>query len=362
MRKDFLDGNYAEKEVTLTIRVPADFDREDERMLDDAISYLLQKNGYDLVESKEYRDVPPAQENIVSATFVSVWDGGYHVETPCKVNMETGYVFDIEVSEGTADFVDVLDEEFIRLPDGTEHSVRNPDRDDEGFFWYGSEKEYVLEPLEFVFDEEITVSEDRTELEGYVWAMDSLVARLQAQVPPLGEDEFMENINFYPIYNVANHTVKMEGHYYLEDGHYARGRAFVLPLSETEAKDLITAFEAYCVKREGQSCAEFLESVLSSEPSMKAVDIQWDVDDPADLDQLPTEMEIPARLLKSTDEEAISDYLSSETGFCHAGFRLVDIKAADKVSLSDQIQSASSRADVSKSFSEAPTKDLNPEK
>lgn len=55
MRKDFLDGNYTEKEVALTIRVPKDFDREDERMLDDAFADLLYKNGYELVNSKEYR-------------------------------------------------------------------------------------------------------------------------------------------------------------------------------------------------------------------------------------------------------------------------------------------------------------------
>lgn len=53
---------------------------------------------------------------------------------------------------------------------------------------------------------------------------------------------------------------------------------------------------------------------------MKAVNIQWDVDDPNDLEQLPKEIEIPSEM---TDEEEISDYITNFTGFCHKGF---DIK------------------------------------
>lgn len=60
MRKDFLNGDYAEKEVVLTIRVPKDFDHDDERMLDDEIANLLFKQGWELVDSKEYRDVDHA--------------------------------------------------------------------------------------------------------------------------------------------------------------------------------------------------------------------------------------------------------------------------------------------------------------
>ena len=54
---------------------------------------------------------------------------------------------------------------------------------------------------------------------------------------------------------------------------------------------------------------------------MKAVNIIWDVDDPAALETLPTEIEIPDGM---TDEDEISDYLSDETGFCHKGFALVE--------------------------------------
>lgn len=61
---------------------------------------------------------------------------------------------------------------------------------------------------------------------------------------------------------------------------------------------------------------------------MKAVNIQWDIDLEDDemcqeevLEEcgLPTEVEIPDGV---TDEEEISDWLSNEYGFCHAGFEL----------------------------------------
>lgn len=362
MRKDFFDGNYAEKKVTLTIRVPSDFDREDERMLDDAISDLLYKNGYELVDSKEYRDISPERENIVNATFVSVWDGGFEVATPCKVNMTSGHVFDIEVFEEiNADNVEVLDDEYIRLPDGTEHHVRDPYKEDSGFFWYGSELELALDPLEFIFDEEITVSEDGTTLDGYVWATDALVARLQAQELPLTEDQFMENINFYPVYDVANHSVTLEGHYYLEDGHHATGTGFTLPLTAEESEALINAFEAYCLKSEGKTCAAFLESVLSEDKTslfeqlksalfMAGTDaiedfLGYEIDPDEDKD-------VTDRRLDMVYEQMPEDVLNQYYAKYNIGVR---------VSLSDQIQSASSRAVEPQTSSQAVKQEFEPE-
>lgn len=54
---------------------------------------------------------------------------------------------------------------------------------------------------------------------------------------------------------------------------------------------------------------------------LKAVDIQWDVDEMEDLSLLPSEINIPEGLSR---EEEISDYLSDVTGFCHKGFSLVE--------------------------------------
>lgn len=65
---------------------------------------------------------------------------------------------------------------------------------------------------------------------------------------------------------------------------------------------------------------------------MKAYNIQWDTDgDKEVFEELPQEVEIPERFSKENyldidgyDEETrfddISDYLSYEYGFCHAGF------------------------------------------
>ena len=54
---------------------------------------------------------------------------------------------------------------------------------------------------------------------------------------------------------------------------------------------------------------------------MKATNIKWDVDDENELEDLPTEIIIQSNI--EGDEEAISDYLSDVTGFCHKRFELV---------------------------------------
>lgn len=53
---------------------------------------------------------------------------------------------------------------------------------------------------------------------------------------------------------------------------------------------------------------------------MKAINIIWDVDFEEDLENLPTEIDIPNGM---TDEEEVSDYITDEIGFCHKGFELV---------------------------------------
>lgn len=62
---------------------------------------------------------------------------------------------------------------------------------------------------------------------------------------------------------------------------------------------------------------------------LKAINIKWDTDrDIKVFDELPTEMIIPNKLeeLYKKDREyaleEISDWLSDETGFCHAGFEI----------------------------------------
>lgn len=81
-------------------------------------------------------------DEICEASFVSVWDGGTIVETPCKVNMTTHEVFEIVSSESSADQVNVLDREFI-VVDGNEYPVFPHDEAEEykfGAFWYGEDE------------------------------------------------------------------------------------------------------------------------------------------------------------------------------------------------------------------------------
>ena len=55
---------------------------------------------------------------------------------------------------------------------------------------------------------------------------------------------------------------------------------------------------------------------------MKAVNIQWDVDETEELENLPAEIEIPDEIANSEYEDAISDYITDVTGFCHWGYDL----------------------------------------
>lgn len=52
---------------------------------------------------------------------------------------------------------------------------------------------------------------------------------------------------------------------------------------------------------------------------MRAFNIQWDVDFPEELYDLPDEIEIPDGM---EEEDEISDYITETTGFCHSGFEL----------------------------------------
>ena len=55
---------------------------------------------------------------------------------------------------------------------------------------------------------------------------------------------------------------------------------------------------------------------------MKATNIQWDVDGPKDLENLPSVIEIPIDI-DLADDDAVSNYITNLTGFCHKGFDLV---------------------------------------
>ena len=121
---------------------------------------------------------------------------------------------------------------------------------------------------DFIFDDEIIVSADRNSLEGYLWATEYLVDRLKSQEKKhLTAEElgYMENINFYPVYDLRANSITLEGHYYLDDGYWATGRGFSLSLSPDEVQIIISAFEEYCERTEGTSCLAFLNEVRAGD-------------------------------------------------------------------------------------------------
>ena len=58
-------------------------------------------------------------ENIINATFVSVWDGGIAIEAECKINTSTREVFDIITVESD---VDTFERQYVVI-DGQEYDV-----------------------------------------------------------------------------------------------------------------------------------------------------------------------------------------------------------------------------------------------
>ena len=71
---------------------------------------------------------------------------------------------------------------------------------------------------------------------------------------------------------------------------------------------------------------------------LKAINIKWDTDGDKDVfNELPTELIVPdefEEMYKKDKEyafEEISDWLSDETGFCHAGFEIEKVITKESV-------------------------------
>jgi len=73
--------------------------------------------------------------NIISAIFTSVWDGESSVvSAPCKVDMDTKRVFDIQMVDAPG--VETLDKEYIETEDGRRFPVRQKNDAGPDDFWY----------------------------------------------------------------------------------------------------------------------------------------------------------------------------------------------------------------------------------
>lgn len=63
------------------------------------------------------------------ATYVSVWDGGTEISTPCFFDTEKNLAFDIESTDENIEDLDILDREYIELQDGTQIDTFTTDED-----------------------------------------------------------------------------------------------------------------------------------------------------------------------------------------------------------------------------------------
>lgn len=70
---------------------------------------------------------------IQNAIYLTEWDDGFVLKQPCKVNMETHEVFDIEYDFKTLDTLETLQNEWIVIND-IKHKVVTQDKLP---FWYG---------------------------------------------------------------------------------------------------------------------------------------------------------------------------------------------------------------------------------
>lgn len=118
----------------------------------------------------------------------------------------------------------------------------------------------------FIFDEELCVQDEKHEcIDGYLWATDGLVSRLQDALRSSVSNDVLsslENLNFYPVFNMQEGSMELFSTfwYYEEDAGTINEKHgnVQIPLNDTEAAALQTAMEQYCEKTYHMSCLAFL--------------------------------------------------------------------------------------------------------
>jgi len=68
-------------------------------------------------------------KNVINAQFVSVWDDGVEIKTSCRYCKSSNTAFDIEIADING--VEILQEQYVELPDGTQIHDFNTEEDDE---------------------------------------------------------------------------------------------------------------------------------------------------------------------------------------------------------------------------------------
>ena len=111
-----------------------------------------------------------------------------------------------------------------------------------------------------------------------------------------------------------------DGRYYITDNEVEDLTADEIGVREASNEELIAELQRRRLDVMVQESKPSESSKMEDLPALYAYDIKWDTDgDQEILDSLPKEIRIPDGMV---DDEEISDHLSDETGFCHAGFKL----------------------------------------
>ena len=130
----------------------------------------------------------------------------------------------------------------------------------------------VEDKLEFIFDDELCVQDDHCEcVDGYLWATDSLVAWaesfLKLDLTP-EQLESIENINFFPIFNLKTGSAEIEVTYDYRDKEedaISKQGNITLKMTGEKLESLVSSMEDYCQKYNHQSCLEFVNEARTHE-------------------------------------------------------------------------------------------------
>lgn len=104
--------------------------------------YWINEDELDKGESSEHKDI----QNIVAAMYVSFWDNCARIEFPCKVNLKTKEVYDIEIEPDVIDEFEVFQGCWVRLNDGSEFELceKNALSNNEDVYWFDEVKALVF--------------------------------------------------------------------------------------------------------------------------------------------------------------------------------------------------------------------------
>jgi len=117
----------------------------------------------------------------------------------------------------------------------------------------------------FILDDELAVEDEAQEcIDGYLWATNGLMSKLEEQVGPETMSEMSRDDcpNFYVSYNVREQTVQVDATYWIPmdqaTGQKERHEVQNIPLSDAEKAELISALEDYCKREYAIDCLSFV--------------------------------------------------------------------------------------------------------